>query len=62
MMRTSYDPEADAIFLWFGPEGTTSARTVEVAPGVLLDYDENDRVIGVEVFDVRRRMAKPQAA
>ena len=62
MMRTSYDPEADAIFLWFGPEGTTSARTEEVAPGILLDYDESGRVIGVEVLDVIQRMAKPRAA
>jgi uncharacterized protein YuzE len=62
MMRTSYDPEADAMFLWFGPEGARSARTEEVAPGILLDYDENGRVIGVEVLDVKQRMAKPKAA
>ena len=33
MMRTSYDPEADAMFVWFAPEGTKSAETNEVAPG-----------------------------
>ncbi len=57
MMRTSYDPEADAMFVWFAPEGTQSSRTEEVAPGVLLDFDASGAVIGVEVLDVRQRVA-----
>ena len=62
MMRTSYDPEADALFVWFVPEGARVARTEEVAPGIILDFDESDRVIGIEVLDVSERMAKPKAA
>jgi len=62
MMRTSYDPEADAMFVWFGPEGVKSVETEEVAPGILLDYDDNGEVIGIEVLDVGRRMAKQKAA
>ena len=62
MMRTTYDPEADAMFLSLGPEGMTSARTEEVAPGIMLDFDKDGRVIGIEVLDVSDRMSKPQAA
>lgn len=62
MMRTSYDPEADAMFVWFGPEGVKSTETEEVAPGVMLDFDDKGEVIGVEVLYVSRRMAKPKAA
>lgn len=62
MMRTSYDPEADAMFVWFGPEGTKSAETEEVAPGVMLDFDEKGEVIGIEVLHVSKRMALPKAA
>jgi uncharacterized protein YuzE len=62
MMRTSYDPEADAMFVWFGPEGVKSAETEEVAPGIMLDFDDNGEVIGIEVLSVRQRMAKPKAA
>ena len=62
MMRTSYDPEADAMFVWFGPEGTKSADTEEVAPGVMLDFDDRGEVIGVEILYVSQRMAKPKAA
>jgi len=33
MMRTSSDPAADAMFVWFAPEGAKSASTTEVVPG-----------------------------
>lgn len=62
MMCTSYDPEADAMFVWFGPEDVKSAETEEVAPGIMLDFDDNGEVVGVEILYVSRRMAKPKAA
>jgi uncharacterized protein YuzE len=62
MMRTSYDPEVDAMFIWFGPENAKSTETEEVAPGVMLDFDDSGEVIGIEVLNVSRRMAKPKAA
>jgi uncharacterized protein YuzE len=62
MMRTSYDPEADAMFVWFGPEGVKSAETEEVAPGVMLDFDDTGEVIGVEIMYVSQRMAQRKAA
>ena len=62
MIRTSYDPEADAMFVWFGPEDSKSAETQEVAAGVMLDFDSDGRVIGIEVLDVSERMMRPQAA
>jgi uncharacterized protein YuzE len=62
MIRTSYDPEADAMFVWFGPEGVKSAGTEEVSPGVMLDFDSDGRVIGVEILDVSERMKRSQAA
>ncbi len=62
MIRTSYDPEADAMFIWFGPEGVKSAGTKEVEPGVMLDFDSDGRVIGIEVLDVSERMMKSEAA
>lgn len=57
MMKTSYDPEADAFAAWFAPEGVKSDRTEEVAPGVFVDFDANGRAIGVEVLSVRSRVA-----
>jgi Protein of unknown function (DUF2283) len=37
-------------------EGTKSAQTEEVAPGILLDFDANARAIGIEDLDVRERL------
>ena len=62
MMRTTYDPGADALFVWFGPEGVSSANTEEVAPGIMLDFDIEGRVIGIEVLDLSERMARKAAA
>ena len=62
MIRTSYDPEADAMFVWFGPEGVKSVETQEVAPGIMLDLDSEGRVIGIEVLDLSERMIRGKAA
>lgn len=55
MIRTSYDHEADALFVRFAPDGIASARTEEVTPGVVLDFDAAGNAISVEVLDVRAR-------
>ena len=62
MIRISCVPEADAMFVWLGPEGIKSAGTEEVSPGIMLDLDTEGRVIGIEVLDVSERMALPKAA
>jgi uncharacterized protein YuzE len=56
MIKTSYDPAADAMFIWLAPEDAVSVETKEVSPGVMLDYNANGRVIGIEVLDVRERV------
>ncbi len=55
MIKTSYDPASDAMFIWLAPEDAISVETREVSPGVLLDYDAAGQVIGIEVLDVRER-------
>ncbi len=56
MMRMHYDPDADAFAASFAPKGAC-VESEEVAPGVVLDFDADGQVVGVEVLDVRRRMA-----
>ena len=62
MMRTSYDPEVDAMYVRFGPDCVKSVETDEVAPGIMLDFDESGEVIGIEILYVSRRAAKSKAA
>jgi uncharacterized protein YuzE len=62
MIKTSYDTEVDALFVWFGAEGAASVHTQEVAPGVTLDFNADGNAISLEVLDVRTRSAKAPTA
>ncbi len=64
MMRTSYDPEADAFYARFAPEEVKIANTQEIASGVMLDLDAEGHLVGVEVLGVhaRHQAVKPAAA
>jgi uncharacterized protein YuzE len=56
MIKTSYDPEADAMFIWLAPEGVKSTETREVEPGIILDFGVDGRLVGIEVLDVKKRV------
>ena len=55
--RATFDPEADAIGIYFAPDGATYDASEEVAPGLTLDFDLNGNVIGVEITGVRAFLA-----
>jgi uncharacterized protein YuzE len=57
----TYDPEVDAIAVRFAPEGAHYVESEEVAPGVVLDYDDQGRVIGIELLYVRDLLATGRA-
>jgi len=48
-MVFEYYPETDMLYIKLS-DGT-STESEEIAPGVLLDFDEHNRVIGVEIED-----------
>ena len=47
-METRYDPEADAVYFTLGT--TDILESEEVAPDVILDFDAENRVVGIEVL------------
>lgn len=53
-MKSAYDPAVDALFIRW-----TDAKIVESdeVDGVILDYDEQGNVIGVEVLNASQRIA-----
>lgn len=56
-MRVTYDPKADAMYLYLAERASGTfevARTEEVATGVMLDFDGENRVIGVEILSVSK--------
>ena len=59
-MRMTYDPEADALYLYVAEAAV--AETREVAPNVMVDLTEAGELVGVEVLAVSGRPgANPMA-
>ena len=56
MIVTSYDTDNDALYVRFAPAGAHSARTEDVSPEIRLAYDQDDRLIAIEVLNVRQRL------
>jgi uncharacterized protein YuzE len=57
-MRVTYDPTADAMYLYLtdrSPGSPEVARTQEIADGLTLDFDQTGNVIGIEVLAVSDR-------
>ncbi len=55
-MKLKVDEKADALYLRLNEEAIVESE--EVQPGVILDYDDAGRVIGVEILDVASRAGK----
>jgi uncharacterized protein YuzE len=53
-MRVRTDEAADALYIRL--EESAIVDSEEVSPGVILDFDEAGRVIGIELLNVRRRL------
>jgi len=62
MITTSYDTDADALYVRLAPKGTAIADTREVEPGIMLDMDEAGRLVGIEVLSMRLRTSLPVPA
>ncbi len=62
MMRTSYDPEAEAFHARSAPDGVAIEGTEERAAGVMVDFDDDGNVVGIEVLNVSRRGRKAATA
>lgn len=57
-MKIEYDPKADAMYIRL--LAGEVADSDEVREGVVLDYDADGRVIGIEMLDVSRRVDNPR--
>ena len=53
-MRVRTDAAADALYIRL--EESAIVESEEVSPGVILDFDEGGRVVGIEILNVRQRL------
>jgi len=54
-VRLKVDKESDALYLRLDETAVTDSE--EVQPGVILDYDAADNVVGVEILNLSKRVA-----
>ncbi len=47
-MKLKVDEQADALYLTLGE--VPASRSEEVASGIIVDYDDQDRVVGIEML------------
>lgn len=57
-MRIILDKESDA--LYFRLDESRIVDSEEIKPGVIVDYDANDLVVGVEFLNISSRAGKEQ--
>ena len=52
-MKLKVDRQTDALYLTLGD--APSSRSEEVSPGIIVDYDDQDRVVGIEMLYLSKR-------
>ena len=57
-MKLAYDAKVDALFISFSDQPIQ--ETEEVRPGLILDFDEEGRIVQIEMLDVKKQLT-PQA-
>ena len=59
-MRVKVDKDSDT--LYFRLDEARVVESEEIRPGVLLDYDKDDKVVGVEFLNVSSRASQEELA
>ncbi len=57
-MKLKVDREADALYLTLGE--APAAESEEVAPGIIVDYDERGRAVGIEILHLSSRVSEEE--
>jgi uncharacterized protein YuzE len=55
-MKLHVDQEADALYLKL--DDSKIIESEEVSPGIVLDFDEHNQVVGIELLHLSRRTTK----
>ncbi|MGD0827575.1 MAG: DUF2283 domain-containing protein [Desulfobaccales bacterium] len=58
-MKVTYDAEVDVLRIIFS--NAAIEESDEEKPGVIIDYDKDGNVVGMEILDATKRMDNPRA-
>lgn len=56
-MKVFYDPEVDIVRIIFS--NVAIVESDEDKPGVIIDYDADGNIVGMEILDASKKMEKP---
>lgn len=57
-MKLTYDPYADALYIYTNGKKRKAKKTQEVKSDLLVDFGPKDELVGIEILDVSRKMPK----
>jgi uncharacterized protein YuzE len=57
-MKMILDKDSDALYFRLNENQIVDSE--EIKPGVIVDYDDNDRIVGVEFLNISTRAGKEQ--
>jgi len=58
-MKVKYDPEVDVLTIVLS--NAPVEESDEDKPGVILDYDKDGNVVGLEILDASKRIGDPMS-
>ena len=58
-MKVFYDPEVDVLRILFSSQAIEESD--EDRPGVIIDYDKEGHIVGIEVLEASKRVENPRA-
>ncbi len=58
-MKITYDPTVDVLRIFFADREIEESD--EEKPGVILDYDKNGNIVGMEILEASKRVENPRA-
>src|SRR2546427_1824091 len=58
-MKITYDPEVDVLRILFSNTPIEESDTDK--PGVILDYDKDGNVVGLEILNASKRVGNPSS-
>ena len=57
-MKVTYDPQVDVLRILF--RDVPVEESDEDKPGVILDYDKDGNIVGIEVLNASKRVENPK--